>query len=136
MKDVEGMTFVDLLIIATCFSLLMSVVIPFLQASKGSERIEDLALSAGSRVKAIEAAVVQHDIENYDSLDGGSFGIPADLTATSTLHGASVTNGEILLTWKKDATFMEGVTYTLRPQKLSHPLEWGAGGSCVMRGFC
>ena len=136
MKEIFGMTLLEFLIVAACISLIMSVVVPAYQSSRGSERIQDLALSATSRIKAIEEAVELHGVEDYDSLDGGAFGIPVNLPATATLHGASVTNGKIVLTWKNDATLMDGITYTLRPLKLAIPLNWDIGGSCVIRGYC
>ncbi|MCB1669626.1 MAG: hypothetical protein R3F41_17835 [Gammaproteobacteria bacterium] len=136
MKEIYGMTFLELLIVAACISLLMSVVVPAYQASLGTDRIDNLALSADTRVKAIERAIARQGVDEFDRLNGGSLGIPVNSPATSTLHGAQVTNGEIVMTWKNDASFMQGVTYTLRPQKLSTPFKWEVGGSCVIRGFC
>ncbi len=87
MKEIYGMTFLEILIVAACISLIMSVVVPAYQASMGSERIESLALSASTRVEAIKQAV-EGGVTDLASLDGGAFGIPADLPATATLHGS------------------------------------------------
>lgn len=136
MKEIYGISLLEFMVIAACISLMMSVIVPAYRSSKGSERIEDLALSASSRVAAIEEAVERYGIKDFDSLDGGAWGIPENTPVTSTLHGMSVTNGEIVMTWKNDATFMHDITYTIRPRKLALPLTWDVGGSCVIKGYC
>jgi len=63
-------------------------------------------------------------------------GIPANVTAAATTHGAAVAAGVITMTWKADGSDLAAITYSLSPDGITPPVQWTEGGTCLTNGFC
>jgi type II secretory pathway pseudopilin PulG len=132
----KGLSFLELLIITSCISLVAAVALPAFQMQKGRELIPELVLAAASRIEAVENAIEAQRVTELSELDAGMHGIPPNEVPTATRHGAQVVDGRITMVWKLDSTFLQGTTYVLSANALQSPIFWESGGSCVASGYC
>lgn len=68
-------------------------------------------------------------------VDSGWKNIPAAVTVGTAVHGSSVTNGVITITWQDDGTTLDGLTATLTPSDVDN-IRWTLSGTCVAEGVC
>ena len=97
----------------------------------------ELVLAVIPRKSAIELVIETRNPVNLSVIDGGLLGVPANIAVAAGIHGASVTDGVITMTWKLDATSnLSAITYTLTPDGVTPPVQWTEGGTCLTSGFC
>jgi len=99
-------------------------------------RFSELVLVITPRKAAVGLSIQNEGVSNIDELDGGSFLIPDDVEVSYSMHGAEVSNGKIVMTWKRDFSEFDGVTYTLEPESLKLPISWIEGGTCLELNLC
>lgn len=141
MKKTQGFTLIELMIVVAIIGILAAVALPAYQNYSNRAAFSELVLAVTPRKTAVELAIQTRSPANTAALDGGLLGIPADVTAAQGIHGASVANGLITMTWRtKDAAgtveAMQGVTYTLEAGGVTPPVQWAEGGTCLTKGLC
>lgn len=136
-KIQKGFTFFELMIITAIIGLLAVVALPVYQNYTERMAFSELVLAVIPRKSAIELIIESRNPVNLSVIDGGLLGVPANIAVADGIHGASVTDGVITMTWKLDATSnLSAITYTLTPDGVTPPVQWTEGGTCLTSGFC
>ncbi len=141
MKKVQqGFTLIELMIVVAIIGILAAVALPAYQNYSNRAAFSELVLAVTPRKTAVELAIQTRDPANMAALDAGAMGIPADVAGADGVHGASVANGLITMTWRPTnngtAEDLAGVTYTLQAGGITPPVQWTEGGTCLTQGFC
>ena len=137
MKQLQsGFTLFELMIVVAIIGLLAVVSLPIYQNYTDRATFSELILAVTPRKAAIERAIQTRSPGNLASLTGGTLGIPADIAAGASIHGATVTAGVITMTWQTDSSNLDGITYTLTPDGITSPVQWTEGGTCLTNSFC
>jgi len=84
----------------------------------------------------IEAALLSGSTVDMDSLDSGEAGLPDEVLVSEEAHGISVIDGQIIATWMKDESNLDGVTYILTPKIEDGEVEWAITGTCGGKDAC
>lgn len=84
----------------------------------------------------VEAALLSGSRVDMDVLDSGEAGLPDEVFASEKAHGISVIDGQIIATWMKDESDLDGVTYILSPKIKDGEVEWATTGTCGGKKAC
>jgi len=84
----------------------------------------------------IEAALLSGSRIDMDKLDSGEAGLPDEILVSEEAHGISVIDGQIIATWMKDESDLDGVTYILTPKIEDGEVEWSTTGTCRSKDAC
>jgi hypothetical protein len=84
----------------------------------------------------VEAALLPGSRVDMESLDSGEAGLPNEVFASEEAHGISVIDGQIIATWMKDESDLDGVTYILSPKIEEGEVEWATTGTCGGKKAC
>ena len=137
MKKVQnGFTLIELMIVVAIIGILAAVALPAYQNYSNRAAFSELVLAVTPRKTAVELAIQTRGPTGVADLDAGVMGIPADQAVTTLIHGASVLNGAITMTWQDDGTPLDGITYSLTAGGVTPPVQWTEGGTCLTNGFC
>ena len=138
MKKVQnGFTLIELMIVVAIIGILAAVALPAYQNYSNRAAFSELVLAVTPRKTAVELAIQTRNPAAIASLVGGELGIPADVTAAASTHGAAVLAGAITMTWEADtSSALNTVTYSLTAGGITPPVQWTEGGTCLTSGFC
>ena len=140
MKKTQGFTLIELMIVVAIIGILAAVALPAYQNYSNRAAFSELVLAVTPRKTAVELAIQTRSPGALTALDGGALGIPADVAAGADVHGASVADGVITMTWRATsggtAEPMAGVTYTLTAGGITPPVQWTESGTCLANGLC
>ena len=138
MKKVQnGFTLIELMIVVAIIGILAAVALPAYQNYSNRAAFSELVLAVTPRKTAVELAIQTRNPAAIGSLNGGTMGIPADVTAAAGIHGAAVVAGAITMTWEVDtSTALNTVTYSLTAGGITPPVQWTEAGTCLTSGFC
>lgn len=84
----------------------------------------------------IEAALLSERAVDMSFLDSGEAGLPDEVLVSEQAHGISVIDGQIIATWMKDESDLDGVTYILTPKIEDGEVEWATTGTCGGKNAC
>ena len=84
----------------------------------------------------IEAALQSGSAVDMDKLDSGKAGLPDEVLVSEEAHGISVIDGQVIATWMKDESDLDGVTYILTPKIKDGEVEWATTGTCGGKNAC
>lgn len=84
----------------------------------------------------IEAELLSGSAVDMDFLDSGESGLPDEVLVSEEAHGISVIDGQIIATWMKDESDLDGVTYILTPKIENGEVEWATTGTCGGKNAC
>ena len=139
MKNTQkGFTLIELMIVVAIIGILAAVALPAYQNYSNRAAFSELVLAVTPRKTAIELAIQTRlpTASGLNGLDAGKYGIPANVTAAATTHGAAVLSGAITMTWQDDGSALDAVTYTLTAGGITPPVQWTEGGTCLTSGLC
>ena len=137
MKTVQKcFTLIELMIVVAIIGILAAVALPAYQNYSNRAAFSELVLAVTPLKTAVELAIQTRGPANTDALDNALLGIPAATTLTTLIHGSTVVDGVITMTWQDDGTPLDGITYTLSAGSVTPPVQWTEGGSCLTNGFC
>jgi type IV pilus assembly protein PilA len=134
----RGFTLIELMIVVAIIGILAAIAIPAYTNYTNKARFAEATLAA-SALKTDVATAIQADSPTaLTDIDSGFGSIPAVVAVSATVHGSSVANGVITITWKDDGTTLDGLTYTLTANGIVPPVQWTQGGTCGTGGnnFC
>lgn len=135
-KTQNGFTLIELMIVVAIIGILAAVALPAYQNYSNRAAFSELVLAVTPRKTAVELAIQTRSPAAIASLAGGALGIPADVTAAASTHGAAVLAGAITMTWQADGSALAATTYTLTAGGITPPVQWTEGGTCLTSGFC
>jgi len=136
-RSQHGFTLIELMIVVAIIGILAAVALPAYRNYSDRAEFSELVLAVTPLRTAVELAIQTRGPGALDDLDGGALGIPANVVATATVHGANVTDGVITMTWRQeDGSNLAGITYTLTPDGVAAPVDWTEGGTCLNNGLC
>jgi len=118
------------------FTLIITIVLAAFQNHSIRAEFSELVLAAIPYKEAVERAIQTRNPSALADLDGGSLGIPANVTVGETVHGVMVADGVITMIWQHDSTILDGMTYKLTLDDAKPPIQWARGGSCVGKRLC
>ncbi len=84
----------------------------------------------------VEDALLSESFVDADSLDSGKDGLPDEVLVSEDTHGISVIDSQIIATWMKDETDLDGVTYILNPEIKNGEVKWTVTGTCRRKKAC
>ena len=134
----QGFTLIELMIVVAIIGILAAIAIPAYTNYTNKARFAEATLAA-SALKTDVATSIQADSPTaITDIDSGFGSIPAAVAATAAVHGSSVADGLITITWRADGTALAGLTYTLQAGGIVSPVQWTEGGTCGSGGnnFC
>ena len=99
-------------------------------------RYSELVDSVEPIQDTIEAALLSGSAADMDFLDSGEAGLPEEVLVSKEVHGISVIDGQIIATWMKDESDLDGVTYILTPKIEDGEVEWATTGTCGGKNAC
>jgi type IV pilus assembly protein PilA len=126
----RGFTLIELMIVVAIIGILAAIAIPAYTNYTNKARFAEATLAASAIKTDVATAIQADNPANLAALVGGFGSIPANVTATATVHGSAVAAGVITITWKADGTALAGLTYTLTPGGIVPPVQWTQGGTC------
>lgn len=84
----------------------------------------------------VEAALLSGSSVDMNFLDSSEAGLPDEVLVSKEGHGISVIDGQIIATWMKDESDLDGVTYILTPKIEDGEVEWATTGTCGGKNAC
>jgi type IV pilus assembly protein PilA len=132
MKQSQGFTLIELMIVIAIIGILASVAFPVYETYTKHAKFSEVILATTTYKSAIEFGIQSGRITALADADSGSNGIPAALGASGNVTSVSVTDGIITAT---GAAAVDNHTYTLTPT-ITVPIQWTRGGSCVLAVLC
>ena len=84
----------------------------------------------------IEMAILSTSEIDLDNFDSNVAGLPDEVLASGETHGISVMEGQIIATWKKDGSDLDGVSYILTPKIEREEVKWSITGTCSDKKAC
>jgi hypothetical protein len=84
----------------------------------------------------IETALLSGSAVDMDFFDSAEAGLPDEVLVSEEAHGISVIDGQIIATWMKDESDLDGVTYILTPKIEDGEVEWETTGTCGGKNAC
>ncbi len=141
MKTIQkGFTLIELMIVVAIIGILAAVALPAYQNYSNRAAFSELVLAVTPLKTAVELAIQTRGPTAIGDLDNGVMGIPAAVTVATNVHGQTVVNGVITMTWRDDGTPLDpaagGITYSLTAGGITPPVQWTEGGTCLTNGFC
>ena len=134
--DNAGFTMIELMTVVAIIGILAIIAIPQYQTFAQRAEFTELVTAANPLKTELELAIQTRGPASLETLDAGGLGLPAAVTATAALHGASIADGVITMTWMDDGSGLAGLTYILSPSGIVPPISWSLSGSCIARNLC
>ena len=132
----KGFTLIELMIVVAIIGILAAVAIPAYSDYSNKAKFSEAVLLAG-KMKTEVALAMQTEGTAIGTYDGGYANIPADVPVGAAVHGVSVTDGDITITWQTDTSALDGKTFILEPSGVTNT-KWSvnAASTCVTANWC
>lgn len=135
----QGFTLIELMLVVSIIGILAAIGIPTYQNHVKKEKFAEVIL-ASAAAKAAVGACVQH-LNTTTGCDGGTNGIPADITGNPDGYVAAVStkNGVVTVVPREKEGILATDTYVLTPaaHNAGNPLQWSTSGSgCLITALC
>ena len=99
-------------------------------------RFDELTAMVEPFKDTIEMAILSASEIDLNSFNSGVAELPDEVLASGETHGISVINGQIIATWKKDGSDLDGVSYIVTPEIEREEVKWSITGTCSAKKAC
>lgn len=130
----KGFTLIELMIVVAIIGILAAVALPAYSNYTNKAKFAEI-INASAAVKSSVETCGQTE-GALTNCDGGSNGIPANVTAAAGIVGVSVTDGTIVITPATDSDLAAGDTYTLTGTYSSGRVTWVESCGNSTTSFC
>jgi len=132
----SGFTLIELMIVVAIIGILAAIAIPAYTTYTQKARFTEAVLAAATLKTDVVTYIQTEGLTALTTVDSGTGSIPTAVTATATVNGSSVADGEITITWAADGTALAGKTYIFSPSGATSPISWTASGTGCDANYC
>lgn len=136
-KNQQGFTLIELMIVVAIIGILAAIALPAYQNYTEKAKFTEVTNATAAAKTAVE--ICAQTTGALTACDGGSSGVPADVTAAGDTVGLSTANGVITATASpnsgvQDPATSTAATYVLTPTLASGRVTWAA--TCTPSTLC
>lgn len=124
------------MLVVALIGILASAALPSYARYRDRAAFSEAILAIAEWQNAILIGAELGKFDAMSDIEEAKNGIPDKQLRDPDAHGIRVINGEITITWKRDNSALDGVTYTLDAQNFAAPILWVPGGGCLSEGYC
>jgi type IV pilus assembly protein PilA len=132
-KAQSGFTLIELMIVVAIIGILAAVALPAYQTYTKRAKFSEVVLAATPFKTAFEVAAQTGRLTALADAVHATNGIPAATAASGVVTSVTMAAGVITALGNGD---VDNATYTLTPDGIAAPVQWGQGGSCLTLGLC
>lgn len=131
-KQHDGFTLLELMMVIAIISLLASIAVPAYQTYSNRSKFTEIVTAVSPYKAAVNLCIA--NTNSIATCTAGNEGIPADInTPSGYLDSLSVKNGVITAEATAD---LDSATYILTPSPSGSTVEWNVSGTCQTLTYC
>ncbi len=136
-QNQKGFTLIELMIVVAIIGILAAIALPAYQNYTEKAKFTEVTNATAAAKTAVEICAQTVD-STLANCDGGTSGIPADVSASGSIVGVGTVNGVITATASPDSGIVDGsnaaATYVLTPTVSNGRVTWGT--ACTPTTLC
>lgn len=136
-QNQKGFTLIELMIVVAIIGILAAIALPAYQNYTEKARFTEVTNATAAAKTAVEICAQTVD-STLANCDGGTSGIPADVSASGAIVGVGTENGVITATASPDSGIVDAssnaATYVLTPSVSGGRVTWST--ACTPTTLC